>query len=158
MPGRGSYGPGGRWIHDRAHRLLPQMRKQYGSEREATSVAFATATQQAHKVGKSPKGFRTPEGVREAKMKHGRPREEYRKTAGIHPAARTALFDELAKIAAASSFALKPGTIQASQFTPPKMPRGLSGTAPGPSNIVGKQPNTPSVGEATKRLAPPVAT
>lgn len=75
MPGRGSYGPGGRWIHDRAERIMeknPEMPK---------SMAYATATQQAHKVGKSPKGFRTSEGMRTAKEKFRLPKKEYRKTA-----------------------------------------------------------------------------
>lgn len=91
-------------------------------------------------------------------MKYGRSHKEHQKVAGIRPATRAAFLDELVKIATnASNFALKPGTMQASQLNPPKMPRGLSGTAPGPSNIVGKQPNAPSIGEASKKLAPPVA-
>jgi len=47
------------------------------------SMAYAIATQQAHKVGKSPKGFRTPQGVHEAKVKFDRPKKEYQKTAGL---------------------------------------------------------------------------
>lgn len=76
MPGRGSYGPGGKWIYTRAKKLRaknPDM---------AESTSFAIATQQAHKVGKSPKGFRTAEGVRTAKAKMQGPVKEYRKTAG----------------------------------------------------------------------------
>lgn len=46
------------------------------------NIAYAIATQQGHKVGKSPKGFRTPEGVREAKKKYELPKKEYQKTAG----------------------------------------------------------------------------
>lgn len=76
MPGRGSYGPAGKWIHDRAHRIMES------SPDTPKSVAYATATQQAHKVGKSPKGFRTKEGVREAKQKFSLPKKEYQKTAG----------------------------------------------------------------------------
>jgi hypothetical protein len=48
------------WIHDRAQHLLaknPKMTK---------SQAFAIATQQSHKLGKSPKGYGTKEGKREA--------------------------------------------------------------------------------------------
>ena len=75
MPGRGSYGPGGRWIHDRAKRLLSK------NDDMPKGMAYAVATQQAHKVGKSPKGFRTPEGVRTAKKKMIRPLKEYKKTA-----------------------------------------------------------------------------
>jgi len=76
MPGRGSYGPGGKWIYQRAKRLRaknPEMEE---------STSFAIATQQAHKVGKSPKGFRTKGGVAEARSKYQLPRKEYRKTAG----------------------------------------------------------------------------
>lgn len=76
MPGRGSYGPGGKWIYQRAKHL----REKNPDMEESTS--FAIATQQAHKVGKSPKGFRTAEGVRTAKRKFRLPIKEYRKTAG----------------------------------------------------------------------------
>lgn len=77
MPGRGSYGPAGKWIHDRAEHLMsknPDMPK---------GVAYATATLQGHKVGKSPKKFRTAGGMAYAKAKHRRPIKEYRKTAGV---------------------------------------------------------------------------
>jgi hypothetical protein len=85
MPGRKSYGPGGKWIHDRAHGLMDERKKgslteRYG-DKKGKSIAYAIATQQAHKVGKSPKGFRTTEGVREAKQKFDKPKKEYQKTA-----------------------------------------------------------------------------
>ncbi|NQU76991.1 MAG: hypothetical protein HQ546_11825, partial [Planctomycetes bacterium] len=103
VPGQKDYGPGGKWIHDRAHGLMDSMSDTYGAE-EAERVAYATATQQAHKVGKSPKGFRTPEGVRTAKRKHNRPTEEYRKTAELLQQVKlTAFHDELMKIADAMS-------------------------------------------------------
>jgi hypothetical protein len=89
MPGRGSYGPGGKWIYSRAARL----RKKNPDMDESTS--FAIATQQAHKVGKSPKSFRTPEGVVVAKAKMPGPVKEYRKTAAL-----AGFFDEMDKIAA----------------------------------------------------------
>lgn len=76
MPGK-DYGPGGSWIYHRAKRL----RKKNPNMSESQS--FAIATQQAHKVGRSPKGFRTPQGVREAKAKFDRPKREYQKTAGL---------------------------------------------------------------------------
>lgn len=88
MPGQGSYGPGGKWIHDRAKRIMSD------SPDTPKGVAYATATQQAHKVGKSPKGFRTAEGVREAKAKFDQPKSEYQKTAML-----AGFFDELSKIA-----------------------------------------------------------
>ena len=80
MPGRGSYGPGGKWIYDRANRIMeknPDMPK---------GQAYAVATQQAHKVGKSPKKFRTAEGVATAKAKMRGPVKEYRKTAAFDEA------------------------------------------------------------------------
>lgn len=88
MPGRGSYGPGGKWIYQRAKNL----RAKNPDMEESTS--FAIATQQAHKVGKSPKGFRTAEGVQTAKNKMTGPVKEYRKTAMI-----AGFFDELEKVA-----------------------------------------------------------
>lgn len=97
MPGRGSYGPGGKWIHDRAHSLMDSRKtgsltERYG-EKRGKSIAYAIATQQAHKVGKSPKGFRTSQGVQTAKRKFDKPVKEYQKTAQL-----CALFDELEQI------------------------------------------------------------
>lgn len=62
------------WMHDRAEHILaknPSMPK---------SQAFAIATQQSHALGKSPKGFGTPEGRRTAKAKFDTPRDD-KKTA-----------------------------------------------------------------------------
>jgi hypothetical protein len=70
---RKSFGPGGRWIHDRAHRIMKD-----GDTPK--NVAYAIATQQGHAVGKSPKRFRTPVGVARAKSKYDQP-GGYRKTA-----------------------------------------------------------------------------
>jgi hypothetical protein len=87
MPGRGSYGPGGKWIHDRAKRIMEKgdVQDRYGED-DGKSVAYAIATQQAHKMGKTPKkkgGYGTSEGRSEAKSKYDKPREEYRKTASV---------------------------------------------------------------------------
>jgi len=63
------------WIHNRAEHLLaknPSMKKE---------TAFAIATQQSHKVGKTPKGYGTSEGKREAKAKFDKPKKEYVKGA-----------------------------------------------------------------------------
>ena len=92
MPGRGSYGPGGKWIYQRAKHL----RAKNPDMEESTS--FAIATQQAHKVNKSPKGFRTAEGVRTAKAKMRRPIKEYRKTASAEEAMLHGFVDEMEKI------------------------------------------------------------
>jgi len=84
MPGRGSYGPGGKWIHDRAHRILEkgELQKQYGDR--AKQVAYALATQQAHKMKKTPKkkgGYGTVAGRAVARAKFQKAKSEYRKTA-----------------------------------------------------------------------------
>ena len=80
-----------KWIHDRAMSLKKDMEKTYGPEK-AEQVAFAVATQQAHRLGKSPKTFKskvtgkketfgTPEGKEIAKAKFDKPKSEYKKTA-----------------------------------------------------------------------------
>lgn len=105
MPGK-DYGPGGKWIHDRAHSMMGEMQDRYGADR-GKQIAYATATQQAHKVRKSPKAFRTTGGVRTALRKHDRPIREYQKTACargfIHDilsvASMRAMSDEFEKIA-----------------------------------------------------------
>lgn len=75
-----------KWIHDRAKHIQgknPDMDE---------GMSFAIATQQAHKLGKSPKTFKskvtgkkerfgTPEGRRTAKAKFDKPKSEYKKTA-----------------------------------------------------------------------------
>lgn len=86
MPGRDSYGPGGKWIHNRAHGIMDKRKSdlmdRYGEEK-GKQIAYALATQQAHKVGKSPKGFRTTQGVHQAKSKLDKPVKEYQKTAAL---------------------------------------------------------------------------
>lgn len=94
------------WIHDRAMSMKKDMEKTYGPEK-AKQVAFAVATQQAHKVGKSPKthvsketgkkeSFGTPEGRAEAKAKFDKPKSEYKKTASA--TMFDSFADELSKI------------------------------------------------------------
>lgn len=56
------------WIHERAEHLLaknPDMKKE---------TAFAVATQQSHAMGKTPKGYGTAQGKREAKAKFDTPK------------------------------------------------------------------------------------
>jgi hypothetical protein len=81
MPGRGSYGPGGKWIHDRANHILNKNPEMAGEGQKGKSIAYALATQQAHRTGKSPKGFRTAAGVRTAKRKYDGPKSDYTRTA-----------------------------------------------------------------------------
>jgi hypothetical protein len=52
-----------------------------GKGQRGKSIAYALATQQAHRTGKSPKGFRTAEGVRTAKRKYDEPKSHYTRTA-----------------------------------------------------------------------------
>jgi hypothetical protein len=99
MPG--DYGPAGKWVHERAHRIMNEgdIQKQYGSEK-GKQVAYAISVQQAHKLSKSPKRFKTSQGVRTAKRKLNLPRKEYQKTAGIISETKlSSFFDELDKIA-----------------------------------------------------------
>lgn len=78
------------WIHDRAQHI----RKKNPDMDEGLS--YALATQQAHRLGKSPKTFKskvtgkkesfgTPEGRAVAKAKFDKPRKEYKKTASEEP-------------------------------------------------------------------------
>ena len=76
MPG-GNYGSGGKWIHDRAHHIMED-------GNTPKDIAYAVATQQAHKVEKSPKDFRTPKGVSEARKKYDESKSHYDKTAERH--------------------------------------------------------------------------
>jgi hypothetical protein len=62
------------WIHDRARHIQA---KNPGMDE---GKAFAIATQQAHSVGKSPKGYGTSEGRREARSKYDTPSDD-KKTA-----------------------------------------------------------------------------
>ena len=108
MPG-GGYGPGGKFIHDRAHRIMEEgdVSERYGAKK-GKQVAYAIATQQAHSLDKSPKGFRTESGMSKAKRKYP-DKSGYRKTAGVMA---TAFFDELSKLS--SSFGepqLKPNKL-----------------------------------------------
>lgn len=59
-----------KWIHDRAKHIQaknPDMDE---------STAFAIATQQAHSLGKSPKGYGTAKGKEEAKEKYKTPSDD----------------------------------------------------------------------------------
>ena len=81
MPGK--YGPQGSWIEHRARRIIAE-----GDVPK--NIAYALATQQGHKVDKTPKDFRTEKGVREAKKKYNAPKSTYQKTAML-----AAFFDEI---------------------------------------------------------------
>lgn len=78
------------WIEQRAARI------RHKNPDMPESQSWAIATQQAYKMGKTPKGYGTKSGKREARMKYGRPRREYQKTASVQMAAFS---DEFVKIA-----------------------------------------------------------
>ena len=87
--------------------------------KEGKSIAYALATLQAHRVGKSPKSHRTQEGVEAAYDKYDKSRSEYRKTPG-----RT-----------------KTSAIPSAAVPTPSFPQGLRTVAPsstGTSSTIGK--------------------
>lgn len=86
MPGPGSYGYSGKWVHDRAKKIM-------ADGDVPKHLAYAIATQQGHKVDKSSKKHRTSEGVMVAKQKYTAPASEYQKTAML-----SAFFDEIDQI------------------------------------------------------------
>ena len=79
------------WIHNRAERILRKNPNMDEGE------AFAIATQQAHALGKSPKGYGTSEGRAEAHRKYRTPQDD-QKTASAFM--WDAFFSEVEKIAA----------------------------------------------------------
>jgi hypothetical protein len=83
------------WIHDRARHILR------GNPEMDESEAFAIATQQAHALKKSPKGYGTPEGRVAARRKYRTPADDV-KTADPTPkeAMWMAFQDELEKTGA----------------------------------------------------------
>lgn len=153
MPDKnGRYPPSGKWIHDRAHRIMAEsdVESRYGAEK-GKSVAYALATQQAHATGKSPKKFRTAAGVREAKAKHDEPKN-MRKTAG------EMLLDRLSQSSGMMSEPAPPespppGTIETEYEAPtdgePMTPGIMdkTGSATDPSGIDGR---TSTVGSAAR--------
>lgn len=111
------------WIHDRADHIRaknPGMPK---------SESFAIATQQAHAVGKTPKGYGTPVGKHVAKKKYDEPKSEYKKTADPGHMSKSASFsnmwigfsDELLKIAAATTVSDVTKAIKPPGLKPPKL-------------------------------------
>lgn len=125
------------WIHNRAERILsknPDMDK---------GEAFAIATQQAHALGKTPSGYGTYAGRREAKTKYRTPSDD-QKTASVMWAA---FFSELEKEGTAIP-------------KPPVMPRipGRVGsarmTSPRPPTTPGHMPQAPAPATPTISTVP----
>lgn len=109
------------WIHNRAKHI------QAKNPSMPESQAFAIATQQAHAAGKSPKGYGTAEGRREAKKKYDKSPSKYTQTADPGNKAKTAglvflmgFSDELTKIAA-----VKPKKAELQNLKPTETPDAL---------------------------------
>ena len=92
------------WIHDRAKHIRAKNPDMPESE------SFAIATQQAHASGKSPKGYGTSEGKKEARQKYDSPKSQYTQTAApktkhsaTHEAYWSGFMDELEKISGATT-------------------------------------------------------
>jgi hypothetical protein len=98
------YGPAGKWVHDRAHGMMADMKDRYGEEK-GKQIAYAVATQQGHAVKKTPKDFRTPQGVREAKAKFDSPKE-MKKTALAGAPAPIEMFEAALKAAPAQKLTI----------------------------------------------------
>lgn len=137
------------WIHDRADHIR---RKNPGMEK---SQAFAIATQQSHAAGKSPKGYGTPEGRREAKRKYDEPKRSYVQTANPSQKSKTAsslafwkgFTDEFVKIAMTTpkhvmSMGRPP---KAPKLTPTSMPRDTAPMSPPQSLLSTKSTQPPPV-------------
>lgn len=138
------------WIHNRAERILsknPEMDK---------GEAFAIATQQAHALGKTPSGYGTSAGRREAKAKYRTPSDD-QKTASVM---WSAFFSELEKegmaIPKLPTFKPLASTIP----TMPKMPRipGRVGstrlTPHAPPATPGHMPQAPAPATSTISTVP----
>lgn len=70
----------GAWVNQRAEHILKNNPDLQDKGEKGRSIAYALAVQQGHRLNKTPKDFRTPAGVREAKDKYDKPRSEYVKT------------------------------------------------------------------------------
>jgi len=140
MPG--DFGPAGKWVHDRAHRIMSEgdTKDEYG-KKKGKSVAYALAVQQAHSLGKSPKDFRTQHGIHEAKQKYDEPKSEYQKTA------TAAFFDELEEIEK-DAFGLKALGLAAALGT-----AGMGGAKALPKMVATKAPT--AMTQTLKRQAAP---
>jgi hypothetical protein len=130
MPGEASPGA---WIKHRAKRIMKEgeTKGQYG-KKKGKSIAYAIAVQQAHKLGKSPKHFRTAGGVQEAKQKFDLPKKEYQKTA---EATLAAFFDERDKIAEADKQPSKSFSEKYRKFVSHPVTHAAVGAAAGPSLV-----------------------
>jgi hypothetical protein len=142
MPGRGSYGPNGKWVYERAKHIRVK------SPDMPESEAFAIATQQAHKLGKSNKTARTRIGVEEAKAKYNAPKSTYQlKAAGVMMGS---FLDELSKIPRAGGALRKVAAALKYAEVPGSLSQRASLGAPGAWGGLGK-PSTgsPSHGAGT---------
>ena len=146
------------WIHNRADRILRKNPNMDEGE------AFAIATQQAHALGKSPKGYGTSEGRAEARRKYRTPQDD-QKTASAFM--WNAFFSEVEKLAdimgKALGTAVKARPLAIKPFTPPKTVgnaalgefRRAGGAGRGTA-IIGSKPFTAQTGPVQATAALPV--
>jgi len=75
------------WIHERVDSIRAK------NPGISESTAWGVATQQAHKLGKTPKDYGTAQGRRVAKAKYDQPVSEYKKTASF-----ASFYDEVSEV------------------------------------------------------------
>lgn len=152
------------WLHNRARHIEAKNPSMPESE------AFAIATQQSHAVGKTPKGYGTSDGKREAKQKYDTPGddkktadpggigEKMEKVAYLVPF-MTAFADELEKIANMSGQSDLPNPTQIGTVKP-TTPIDLSkpGKVPKYSKVNSGISTSPIAQHQSVLAAPPVRT
>lgn len=151
------------WMHDRAKHIMAKNPSMPESE------AFAIATQQSHALGKSPKGYGTPQGRHEAKEKYNTPGDdkktadpggvgkEHEEASGKSKTAQIrhllpfldGFSDELQKIAGALQGA--PTTVSEIKST---IPRSTMKSAPKYTKVNPEAPATP-IAQHQPVLSPP---
>lgn len=127
MPVHGAGSKTGSWIKERAEHILSTSDDLKGKGKRGKSIAYALATLQAHRVGKSPKSHRTEEGVEAAYQKYDKPRSEYRK----------------------SPHGVKTSSIPSAAVPTPAFPQGLRTVAPSSTG------STSTIGKVTKPKSKP---
>lgn len=135
------------WIHNRAERILsknPDMGK---------GEAFAIATQQAHALGKSPKGYGTSAGRKTAREKYRTPSDDQK----IASVMWSAFISEVAKLGAAipnipaPKMPKMPGRVGSTRMLTPRAPTAPSHVPQAPA------PTTPTIPHAPGSTPTPTA-
>ncbi len=134
-----------KWIHDRAEHLLAK------NPSMSESTAWAVATQQSHALGKSPKGYGTTKGKREAKAKYETPKDDTKKAnpGGLDSPKLASFFSELTAIekSAVSLADLKSGLSRAGAAVSQGVSR-VTGIGSSAAKSVGPAVKHPLVGKS----------